>query len=192
MAATVSLFRSPENSGTTRKYLETTNTVNLASCPPELLALDVNAETLWRVLQKRVGITISKGEHIEDKRAWILRNFGVPSLMQRLQPGMTERQRARVWWRECAACSEGDTVPDLTAENLHNLNAWIVTASEKYPDPRPARLEKARQVKQENDAKKDDGPPRCAQCKLVLTVDHRGKFCDPACRQAAYRSRKAA
>jgi hypothetical protein len=67
------------------------------------MALDVIAETLWRVLLKKVGVTISKGEHIEDKRAWILRNCGVPSLLQRLRPGMTERERARVWWRESAA-----------------------------------------------------------------------------------------
>lgn len=69
-------------------------------------------------------------------------------IMLRWRPGMTERERARVWWRECAACSEGDAIPDLSADSLHNLNPWIVTKTEKYPDPRAARLEKARQVKQ--------------------------------------------
>jgi hypothetical protein len=164
--------------------------MNLASCPPEMLALDANAEIVWRLLLKKVGVTISKGEHIEDKRAWIVRNFGVPSLMQRLRSGMTERQRARVWWRECAACSEGDTIPDLTAENLHSLNPWIVTDSEKYPDPRAARLEKARQVKQDRNA---ESVPKnvCARCKLALPDGHKAKYCDRACQQAAYRSRVA-
>lgn len=69
-------------------------------------------------------------------------------IMLRWRPGMTERERARVWWRECAACSEVDAIPDLSADSLHNLNPWIVTKTEKYPDPRAARLEKARQVKQ--------------------------------------------
>lgn len=77
----------------------------------------------------------------------------------------TERERARVWWRECAACNEGDAIPDLSADSLHNLNPWIVTPIEKYPDPRAAGLEKARQVKQEKEATQ---PKACAQCKLTL------------------------
>jgi len=114
--------------------------MNLAVCPKELTELDPNAAVLWPKLLKRVGVTISRGEAIEEKRAWILRSFGLPSLLQRLTPGMNERDRARIWWRECAACSEGDSIPDLTSENMHQLNPWIVTASEKYPDLRAARL----------------------------------------------------
>jgi len=169
--------------------LELEAKLNLASCPPEILALDANGETLWHVLLRKVGVTIAKGEHIEDKRAWILRNFGVPSLAQRLRPGMSERERARVWWRECAACSEGENIPDLTTDSLHNLNAWIVTKAEKYPDPRAARLEVARQAKVEKEA----GAQAlvCAQCILPLPDGHRGKYCDRACRQAAYRVRMA-
>jgi hypothetical protein len=167
--------------------LELEARLNLASCPPEILALDANGETLWRVLLRKVGITISKGEHIEDRRAWILRNFGVPSLLQRLRPGMSERERARVWWRECAACSEGENIPDLTTDSLHNLNTWIAAKGEKYPDPRAARLEKARQVKQEKEAGQTNV---CAQCNLPLPDGHKGKYCDRACRQAAYRVRQ--
>src|SRR5260370_1258898 len=66
-----------------RRAMEVTK-INLALCPQEILALDRNAETLWRVLLRKVGITVSKGEHIEDKRAWILRNFGLPDLANRL------------------------------------------------------------------------------------------------------------
>lgn len=149
-----------------------TEKVNLAVCPPEILAVDANAATLWPVLLRKVGITISKGEHIEDRRAWILRNFGVPSLVQRLRPGMTERERARVWWRECAACSEGDTIPDLTADSLHNLNPWIVTKADKYPDPRAARLEKARQVKQANEELLHKIPVERAQRRLQPRSHH--------------------
>jgi hypothetical protein len=114
--------------------------MNLAVCPKELTELDPNAAVLWPKLLRKVGVTISRGEHIEERRALILRSFGLPSLLQRLTSGMSERDRARIWWRECAACSEGDSIPDLTAENMHQLNPWIVTASEKYPDPRAARL----------------------------------------------------
>jgi hypothetical protein len=115
--------------------------VNLAICPPELAAIDPNAETLWPKLLRKVGVTISKGEHIEERRAWTLRNFGLPSLLQRLRPGMTERERARVWWREAIACSEGESeIPNLSEENIYYLNPFIVTPAEKYPDPRASRL----------------------------------------------------
>ena len=168
--------------------------INLADCPSEILARDPNAKTLWPIFLRKVGVTVSRGEHIEDRRAWIVRNFGVPSLVYRLSPGMSERARARVWWRECAACSEGDDIPDLSATNLHNLNTWIVTASEKYPDPRAARLEKAREVKREKEktAPASNGKNVCAyaSCGLVLPDGHKGKYCDRACRQAAYRSRR--
>ena len=57
--------------------------LNLAICPSELIALDPNAEMLWPKLLRTVGVTVSKGEHIEERRAWILRNFGLPALLSR-------------------------------------------------------------------------------------------------------------
>jgi hypothetical protein len=108
---------------------------NLGVCPEELKQQDPNAEIFWFRLLKKVGVVISRGEHIETRCAWIVRNLGLPSLLQRLKPGMTEQERARVWWREAAACSEGESVPDLTAENLCVLNPWIVSASHKFPRP---------------------------------------------------------
>jgi hypothetical protein len=114
--------------------------MNLAVCPKELTEVDPNAPVLWPKLLKKVGVTILRGEHIEERRALVLRSFGLPSLLQRLTPGMSERDRARIWWRECVACCEGDSIPDLTEENMHQLNPWIITSSEKYPDPRAARL----------------------------------------------------
>jgi len=105
--------------------MEAETKVNLASCPAEILALDANAETLWRVLLRKVGVTIAKGEHIEDKRAWILR---------------------------------------------------------------AARLEIAR-LKQEKEAGHTND---CEQCNLPLPDGHKSKYCDRACRQAAYRLRVAA
>jgi len=44
--------------------------LNLAICPSELIALDPNAEMLWPKLLRTVGVTVSKGEHIEERRAW--------------------------------------------------------------------------------------------------------------------------
>jgi len=135
---------------------------NLAICPSELIALDPNAEMLWPKLLRTVGVTISKGEHIEERRAWILRNFGLPALLQRLQPGMSERQRARIWWREAAACSEGESMPDLTPENFHVLNRWMVSAEHKYPRPsvgdgKRGRPEKSREEKLANKAARQRG-----------------------------------
>jgi hypothetical protein len=109
---------------------------NLAICPDSLIKLDANAPVVWPKLLKKVGVVISQGEHIEDSRAWTVRNFGLPSLLQRLCPGMTERERARVWWRESAACGPGDSVPDITAGNLNILNAWILDPEQKYPASR--------------------------------------------------------
>ena len=136
--------------------------LNLAICPSELIALDPNAEMLWPKLLRAVGVTVSKGEHIEEGRAWTLRNFGLPSLLQRLQPGMLERQRAQIWWREAAACSEGESIPDLTPENLHVLDRWIVSAEHKHPRPsvgdgKRGRPEKSREEKLANKAARQRG-----------------------------------
>jgi hypothetical protein len=55
--------------------------LNLAICPSELIALDPNAEMLWPKLLRTVRVIVSKGEHIEERRAKILRTFGLPSLL---------------------------------------------------------------------------------------------------------------
>ena len=55
-----------------------------------------------------------------------------------------------------------DSRPD--AESLHHRNPWIVTKAKKNPDPRAARLEIARHVKQANEA---NISKLCAQCKLL-------------------------
>lgn len=120
-------------------------TVNLAECPIELLALDPNAEILWPIFLKRVGLHFNAaGRVIEDegRRADIVRRFGVQSLIQRLPIAKGEVGRARVWWRESLACSDGESdLPDLTAERLYVTNAFIVRERLKFPDPRVARLQ---------------------------------------------------
>lgn len=117
---------------------------NLAVCPEGLKALDPNAVTLWAVFLKRVGLHVnSRGEVIENdgRRADIVRRFGVRSLLDRLPAMKSERDRARIWWRETIACSEGESdIPDLSAANLHVLNPFIISPEQKYPDPRVARL----------------------------------------------------
>jgi len=149
--------------------------LNLAICPSELIALDPNAEMLWPKLLRTVGVTVSKGEHIEERRAWILRNFGLPALLQRLKPGMSERQRAQIWWREAAACSEGESIPDLTPENLHVLDRWIVSAEHKYRHPlagdgKRGRPEKSREEKLANKAARQRGYRAAKRGVLFLSA----------------------
>jgi len=115
---------------------------NLAVCPEALKPVDPNAETLWPVFLKRVGLHFnSRKEVIENDghRAAIVRQFGISSLVRRLALRKTERDRARVWWRESIACSEGDSeIPDTSLGNMYVMNRFIVTPKLKYPDPRVA------------------------------------------------------
>jgi hypothetical protein len=125
---------------------------DLSTCPVAIRAIDSNAERLWRIFLKKAGIPMAGSKVIEGdgslehetKRAHIVRNFGVPSLMQRLAVAYDERSRAKVWWRECIACSDGGSdIPDLTAEYV--LNPFIVTKELKYPNPRLIAMAAARE-----------------------------------------------
>ena len=85
---------------------------DLTLCPPEVIALDSNASALWVKFLRRTGIPMSakskKGKNAAAelwvdnncRRAAIIRNFGIPSLIQRLAAAKDEVSRARVWWRE--------------------------------------------------------------------------------------------
>jgi hypothetical protein len=107
------------------------------------MALDANAETLWRVLLKKVGVTISKGAHIEDKRAWVLRNFGVPDLAHRLSVRQQienggpqdDVARAVIWRHVAEASSPGDSITDLSQQNRFLLNPFIVPKNKKFANP---------------------------------------------------------
>jgi hypothetical protein len=118
-------------------------------CPEAIKALDPNAEVLWPILLKKAGLHLrANGEVIENDghRAAIIRNFAVPSLEQRLAGATTEVGRARIWWRESIACSEGDSpVPDLTQGGMHVLNAFILTPALKFPNHRVESMVRARQ-----------------------------------------------
>ena len=122
--------------------------INLSVCPNEVSAVDPNARVLWPIFLRKVGLHInSSGAVIENegRRADIVRRFGVPSLAQRLPAKSNERERARVWWRETIACSAGDSdIPDIAEKNAFVLNAFIVDADLKYPDPRAEQLARAR------------------------------------------------
>ncbi len=136
---------------------------NLAVCPAELRAVDANAATLWGVFLKRVGLHLnSRGEVIENdgRRADIVRRFGVRSLIDRLPAQKTERDRARIWWRETIACSEGESdIPDLSSTNMHVLNPFIVTPSLKFTDPRAERLVAAARERREAELTQRRGRP---------------------------------
>ncbi len=113
---------------------------NLCVCPDTIKAADPNAEVLWPILLKKVGLHLkATGEVIENDghRAAIVRCFAAPSMEQRLCRAKNEVERARVWWRESIACSEGDSnVPDLAEDSMYVLNAFIVTPELKFIDPR--------------------------------------------------------
>ena len=128
---------------------------DLSNCPQELQALDPNAALLWSIFLRKAGLSMaSDGRAVlegdgtpetETKRAWTIRNLGIPSLLQRLAGHTTEIQRARIWWRESIACSEGESeIPDLANKNLYWLNPFIVTPELKFPDPRSGSLARAR------------------------------------------------
>jgi hypothetical protein len=120
--------------------------VDLAICPKEILALDSNAAVLWVKFLRRTGIPMSakatKGKNIGQdlwvdnncRRATIIRGFGIAGLIQRLAAATDEISRARVWWRESAACAEGDTVPDLSEANMCVLNPFIITKELRFED----------------------------------------------------------
>jgi hypothetical protein len=114
---------------------------DLSQCPAQLLALDPNAERLWQVFLRKTGIALSQdGKRVldnEGKRARVIRRFGIPSLASRLEFANAEISRARIWWREATACSEGEGIPDLTRENGYVLNPFIVTPELKFERPAP-------------------------------------------------------
>lgn len=112
----------------TRNELSTLE-INLAVCPREILALDTNADILWRVLLCKVGITTKGGKHIEDRRARILRNFGSPDLantlavQRQIEKGGAQDDvaRATIWRHVCEASSAGDSIGDMNGQNRYVL-----------------------------------------------------------------------
>jgi len=168
--------------------MENAVTLNLATCPTELLALDANATTLWPVLLRKVGVTISKGEHIEDKRAWMLRNFGVDDLTNRLAVQQTrehggpqdELARAMIWRHVAEASSPGDSIADITGQNMYLLNAFIVAKGKRFASP----LDSLR---------REAGPklPLCANALCpngpARVPSSRAKFCGKSCRNVVSR-----
>jgi hypothetical protein len=134
--------------------IETSVCMDLATCPEAIHALDPNADLLWVKFLRKTGVPMSakskKGKNAmtdlwvdnKSRRGFIIRNFGIPSLLQRLAAAKDEISRARVWWREAAACSEGESVPDLSPDNMAVLNFFIVTTELKFKDTRFENLVK--------------------------------------------------
>jgi hypothetical protein len=165
--------------------------MNLAVCPRGILALDANAETLWRVLLRKLGITVKGGAHIEDRRAWILRNFGVPDLGNRLavqqlvEKGGVQDDVARaiIWRHVCEASSAGEIIADINSQNRYVLNPFIVPKNKKFPSPLDA-------LKQSPGAL-----PLCANEKCphgpngsrAAVPSPRAKYCSKSCRNVVSR-----
>jgi hypothetical protein len=160
---------------------------NLAVCPGEVLATDSNATILWPVLLKKVGVTISQGQHIEDKRAWVLRNFGVDDLVNRLdiqqkcEHGPQDHiARAKIWRHVAEACLPGDSISDLTASNMYLLNPFIVPRDQRFATPFDAlRVEKVQQLPLCANQSCPNGPAR--------VPSNRAKFCSKSCRNVVSR-----
>src|SRR5260370_24773106 len=168
--------------------VENMTAINRATCPTELLALDANAPTLWPVLLRKVGVTISKGEHIEDKRAWILRNFGVDDLSNRLAVQQTREHggpqddlaRAMIWRHVAEASSPGETITDITAPNIYPRNAFIVTKTKRFASPLDSlRSEGGPKLPLCQNAKCPNGPAR--------VPSSRAKYCSKSCRNVVSR-----
>jgi hypothetical protein len=162
--------------------------INLTECPVEVLVLDSNSASLWPVLLKKVGVTISKGEHIEDRRAWMLRNFGVDDLANRLSVQQKRENggpqddvaRARIWRHVAEACLPGDSISDLTTNNAYLLNAFIVTKAKRFATPFDAYREAT-----------GSELPLCANnlCPNgpARVPSPRAKFCSKSCRNVVSR-----
>ena len=174
-----------------RQFADTAIPVNLAECPPNILALDANATILWPVLLKKVGVTISKGEHIEDKPAWRLRNFGVDDLAHRLSMQQQRENgpqddisRAKIWRHVSEACQPGDSISDLTGSNMYLLNAFIVPRDKRFATPLDALRHTSPQK-----------PVRCANERCLHgpgetranVSSARAKFCSKSCRNVVSR-----
>src|SRR5712692_2208775 len=138
--------------------------MDLTICPDEIRALDPHADEAWSLFLKKTGISMSvDGKRVldnESRRAQIIRNFGVPSLIQRLAAARTEVERARVWWREAAACSEGDGIPDLSGDNLYVLNAFIFDPALKFTDRRVEAMRAGRPRKSDEEKRAGTALPR--------------------------------
>lgn len=166
--------------------------MNLATCPIELFPLDVNAATLWPVLLRKVGVTISRGEHIEDKRAWVLRNFGVGDLANRLSVQQKRENggpqddlaRAVIWRHISDACLPGEAISDLTESNRYLLNPFILPKAKRFPTPFDAyRKEASSQLALCANEKCTHGPDG-----LQATVSSpRAKYCSKSCRNVVSR-----
>jgi hypothetical protein len=165
---------------------------NLAMCPPEVIAMDSNAPALWPVLLKKVGVTISKGEHIEDRKAWMLRNFGVDDLAHRLSIQQKRENggpqddisRARIWRHVAEACLPGDSIADLTASNAYLLNAFIIPKARRFATPFDAhRKATGSELPLCANDKCEHGPDETR----ALVPSGRAKFCSKSCRNVVSR-----
>jgi hypothetical protein len=153
-------------------------------CPPEILALDPNAEARWGRFLKRTGIWLSSNsERVidnESRRAWVISNLGIPSLVERLRSATSEVDRARIWWRESVACSAGDSeIPELSSKNLYLLNPFIVTEALKFRDPRPQRMAQAhasKDIERAEAIRRRGRPRKTAEEKRAVKAAQQRRF----------------
>jgi hypothetical protein len=168
-----------------------TKALNLAVCPAQLPALDGNATALWSVLLRKVGVTISKGEHIEDRRARLLRNFGVDDLASRLAVQQKRENggpqddpaRAMIWRHVAEASSPGDSIADIAPQNMYVLNPFIVCKGKRFVSPIDALQHTPRALKPCANEKCAHGP----NGTRAYAISTRASFCSKSCRNVVSR-----
>lgn len=103
--------------------------------PQELVTVEQNAQPHWERLVQKLGLVVARetGFFVETRTAMLLRNFGTFDLINRLTAQkeaecgnpQNEQARARIWRHILEGCKDGDSIADLTENNLATLNMWL-------------------------------------------------------------------
>ena len=170
--------------------------MDVSVCSEAIKAVDVNAEKFWPVILRKTGVASKRGRVVDERRAFIFQNFGVPELEYRLScqgkrengGGQDHVARAQIWLHVAEASSKGDYIADLSAATMYRLNPFL-PKEKRFASPLDSmrdRMDKSeltnRPCTNERCAKGPDGT------RGIIESKHPGaKYCSPACRALANR-----
>jgi hypothetical protein len=156
--------------------------------------VDVNAEKFWPVILRKAGVLSKRGRVVDERRASIFQNLGVPELVFRLScqvkrengGGQDDVARAQIWLHVAEASSKGDYIADLSAATMYRLNPFL-PKDKRFPSP----LDSIRINKSEL----RDRPCANERCTkgpddtraIIINKHPATKYCSPACRALANR-----
>jgi hypothetical protein len=171
--------------------------LDVSVCSEAIKAVDVNAEKFWPVILRKTGVASKRGRVVDERRAFIFQNFGVPELEYRLScqgkrengGGQDHVARAQIWLHVAEASSKGDNIADLSAATMYRLNPFL-PKDKRFPSPLdscvrdrtgkpglPKRLcENERCTKGPDDTR-----------AIIVNKHPATKYCSPACRALANR-----